>query len=298
MDNLPSSTLAAFLAYGRGDQANRGLNATLGADADYNRVLATSLNDQSLVRSVLSDEGEAQLKKRKFAEKDDCASCPIFHTPFEIDEEVTELPCGHIFSPEGIEKWLKEEKAECPVCRFKLTSREITREQLGIEQWAEDRTELSASRATLASNLRRLTFPTISQHPFGPASHRIANVIHEDDDRNDILRAISMMFEDPSVINNTMNNHTRNGYSNRINNALYVNDNDDQPSYASLITNRFQFVPSNSTTMTFPMHSDNNATSYENSHSLSTELGVYHQQEEHHETSSQENQRIPDNRMR
>ena len=100
----------------------------------------------------------------------------------KIGQEVTELPCGHIFSPDGIKKWLKEEKAECPVCRFKLASKEITRQQPGIEQWAEDTTEISASRAALATNLRRLAFPTISQHPFGPASHRITNVIHEDDD--------------------------------------------------------------------------------------------------------------------
>ena len=295
MDELPSSTLAAILAYSRGNQANRSLNTMLGADSVYNRVLATSLNDQSPVRSVLSDEGETQLKKRLFAEKDDCDACPIFHTPFEINEEVTELPCGHIFSPEGIEKWLKEEKAECPVCRFKLTSREITREEPGIEQWAEDRTEISASRAALASNLRRLAFPSVSQHPFGPASHRIANVIHEDDDRNDVLRALSMTFGGPSIINNIMDNHTRDGYSNRMNNSIYVNDNDDRPDYSNVITNSFQFVPNNSTTsMTyittpvFPIHSDNNVTSYENNQPLSADPDIRHQQEEDPDIASQE----------
>jgi len=192
MDNIPSSTLATFLAFSREAQASRGLNMMLGADADYTRILATSLNIQSPIKNVLSDEGETQLVTREFTEKDDCDTCPIFHTEFEVGEVVTELPCGHIFTPDGIEKWLKEEKAECPVCRFKLTSTETTKEQLSIKQWAEDRTEISASRAARTSKLRRFAITEISQHPFGPASHRIANVIHEDDDRTDVMRALSI----------------------------------------------------------------------------------------------------------
>jgi hypothetical protein len=172
-----------------------------GTDADYNHVLATSLNYQSPIRTVLSDEGETQLKKRKFTEKDECDSCPIFHIPFDIDEEVTELPCGHIFSPDGIEKWLKEEKSECPLCRFKLASKEIT---LDSPQWTENINELSASRAALATNLITLEFPLISEHPFGQASHRI---VHEDDDMGDIIRALSMTFNDSYAINPIINYH-------------------------------------------------------------------------------------------
>jgi hypothetical protein len=35
---------------------------------------------------------------------------------------VSKLPCKHLFNNEAILKWLKEEKAECPICRFKLSS--------------------------------------------------------------------------------------------------------------------------------------------------------------------------------
>lgn len=281
MNDIPSTTLATFLAYTREMQSNGNLNMMNGVDADYNRILATSINDQSPVRTVLSDEGKSQLVTRKFTEKDECDSCPIFHTEFEIGEEVTELPCGHIFSPDGIEKWLKEEKAECPVCRFKLTSKEINREQPGIEQWAEDRAELSASRAALATNLRRLAFPTINQHPFGPTSHRIANVIHEDDDRNDVMRALTMSFEGSPAINNIINNRT-----------IYINDNDDHPSYGNNNTNSFHFIADNSTS-SFPMHSHDNVTSYVNNQSLPANPDILYQQGEDPDISSQENQRMP-----
>ena len=295
MDNIPSTTLATFLAYSRASHdLNGNLNRMLGVDADYNRVLATSLNDESPVRCVLSDEGESQLVTRKFTEKDECDTCPIFHTEFEIDEEVTELPCGHIFLPEGIEKWLKEEKAECPVCRFKLTSKEVTRERPGVEQWAEDRTEISASRAALATNLRRLAFPAISRHPFGPASHRIANVIHEDDDRNDVMRALAMTFEGQPSIENIIRNHTRTHDTNR---TLYVNDNDDDhPSYTNIVTNRFELIHNNLTTpmtyistSTFPIHSHDNVTTYVNSQYSPHDPDVLHQEEEDPDISSQEN---------
>jgi len=219
MDNLPSIVPAeyALLNYIDNIQAN-------GTDADYTRVLATSLNYQSPIRTVLSDKGETQLKKRKFTEKDECVSCPIFHIPFDIDEEVTELPCGHIFSPDGIEKWLKEEKSECPMCRFKLASKEITLES---PEWAEDRIELSASSAALATNLITFEFPLISEHPFGQTSHRI---VHEDDDMGDILRALSMTLNDSYAINPIINYHARGG------NTSYVNDNDDHLSYPNIVT--------------------------------------------------------------
>ena len=38
---------------------------------------------------------------------------------------VIKLSCNHTFFPIAIKKWLKEEKAECPVCRYKLDSKEI-----------------------------------------------------------------------------------------------------------------------------------------------------------------------------
>ena len=78
MNDIPSTALATFLAYTREMQTNGNINTMIGVDADYNRVLAASLNEQSSVKSVLADEGESQLVTRKFTEKDESDSCPIF----------------------------------------------------------------------------------------------------------------------------------------------------------------------------------------------------------------------------
>ena len=34
------------------------------------------------------------------------------------------MPCLHCFSPDAINKWLTEEDANCPVCRYVLESEE------------------------------------------------------------------------------------------------------------------------------------------------------------------------------
>ena len=82
--------------------------------------------DNNVWKKVLSDKGQSQLKRCLFKDSSKTNnSCPIFHTEFSEDEEIIELPCLHCFVPEAIEKWLTEEKAQCPVCRFELDSKEI-----------------------------------------------------------------------------------------------------------------------------------------------------------------------------
>ena len=45
-------------------------------------------------------------------------------------DEVSQLPCGHIFEPDAIIKWLKKENASCPVCRKPLQSKEVKKNLL------------------------------------------------------------------------------------------------------------------------------------------------------------------------
>ena len=40
-------------------------------------------------------------------------------------DTVIQLPCDHIFHPESIKTWLKEESSKCPVCRHELKFNEI-----------------------------------------------------------------------------------------------------------------------------------------------------------------------------
>lgn len=92
-------------------------------------VLNNSLYDKESYKQVLSDKGKKQITYRLFdKEKDEVKKCPIMFTDFEDNEEIAELPCGHIFNKDGISKWLEEEEASCPVCRKKLHSKEIKNE--------------------------------------------------------------------------------------------------------------------------------------------------------------------------
>ena len=111
--------------------SNNPYDIFLGSDFEYetmsrmtgtpSHVINTSINDMSVYRKVLSSEGEKSLKKIKYDKtKVEYEKCPILQTDFEPDEEITQLPCKHCFNTVAIERWLKEEKSECPVCRHQL----------------------------------------------------------------------------------------------------------------------------------------------------------------------------------
>ena len=99
-------------------------------DIYYNReqeeeILNTSfINDKKKYKTVLAYDNEnddEQLKIIKYiknSNNDENDKCPIMSTIFEDGQDIIQLPCKHSFEPEAIKKWLKEEKAECPVCRY------------------------------------------------------------------------------------------------------------------------------------------------------------------------------------
>ena len=90
------------------------------------RLTFASLNDGNHYKQVLSENGEKTLQTTQFSSKSALnTECPIFCTDFEEGQTVTKLPCNHCFVPEAIERWLRDEKAECPVCREKLPSKEV-----------------------------------------------------------------------------------------------------------------------------------------------------------------------------
>ena len=103
------------------------INNTINTQSNLNGILNNSFdNDKSIYKKVLSDKGKTQLKKCLFKDSSKTNnSCPIFHQEFTEEDEIIELPCKHCFVPEAIEKWLNEEQAACPVCRFELDSKEI-----------------------------------------------------------------------------------------------------------------------------------------------------------------------------
>ena len=89
-------------------------------------ILFQSLNEGPVYKKILSEKGEDQLNEIKFSDTDQTNdTCPIFQTTFDNDDMVIQLPCEHIFTPDAIKKWLSQEQAICPVCRFELDSKEI-----------------------------------------------------------------------------------------------------------------------------------------------------------------------------
>jgi len=80
--------------------------------------------DSPKYKYILSENGKSQIQFKKFNKTDffDQLSCPITQDQFEDDQIIAQLPCQHIFEKEAIMKWVQNENASCPSCRFKLDS--------------------------------------------------------------------------------------------------------------------------------------------------------------------------------
>ena len=91
--------------------ANNFINSQVTQSQSINRIL----NDSLLMRNtpykkILSEKGNEQLKIIKYS-KENCEqhSCCITFEDFKEGQDVIELPCKHIFDPQAIKTWLKEE---------------------------------------------------------------------------------------------------------------------------------------------------------------------------------------------
>ena len=103
-------------------------------NTNYNNILNQSFQEKNKYKKIISDKGLKHLKKIKFNKEMNQKECPIFMTPFQENEEITQLPCKHIFNNTAIEKWLKEENHICPVCRYKLDFKEVKNKENTEEQ--------------------------------------------------------------------------------------------------------------------------------------------------------------------
>jgi hypothetical protein len=93
-------------------------------------IVESSLYENPAYKQVIDDDVLEELIIKKFKETEQKnTKCPIYFTEFEDEDDVNELPCKHIFTPDGITKWLTEESNECPVCRYSFKSKEIKNEE-------------------------------------------------------------------------------------------------------------------------------------------------------------------------
>jgi hypothetical protein len=114
-----------------------------GGDPDVASILARSLYDRHPVKKVITEEGQCVIVDKKFTismveELKINGMCGIWQEEFEEGEDIKILPCNHAFKSEAIMRWLQKEKAECPVCRFSLESKEVNENQaLNLEDEEE-----------------------------------------------------------------------------------------------------------------------------------------------------------------
>jgi hypothetical protein len=91
---------------------------------NLHNILQHTLSQKNAYKNILSEEGERAIENITYnsLEYVEQKTCPIMQMDFENGEEISKLPCGHLFYPDAIMRWLKEEKAECPTCRYKMPS--------------------------------------------------------------------------------------------------------------------------------------------------------------------------------
>lgn len=92
---------------------------------NISNLLYTTINQKNAYKRVLSEKGKMQIKKVKFTSTMKNDKCPILLEKFNEGDEVSVLPCEHVFTSSAIEEWLTEQQSKCPVCRFELDSKEI-----------------------------------------------------------------------------------------------------------------------------------------------------------------------------
>ena len=102
--------------------------------------------DSPKYKYILSENGKSQIEFKKFNKTDfsDQLTCPITQDQFEDDQIIAQLPCQHIFEKEAIMKWVQNENASCPSCRFKLDS---------VEEEIKKDTTISNTRLTITNLL-------------------------------------------------------------------------------------------------------------------------------------------------
>ena len=97
-----------------------------GNSVGLGNVLQRSISDAKPVyKNVISDEGKEELQSLDFTNDLSCNICPITQEEFKEGENIVKLPCGHYFNRKSILEWLENTKAECPLCRHELPSKEV-----------------------------------------------------------------------------------------------------------------------------------------------------------------------------
>ena len=237
----------------------RGNGVGLSNQPTINQLLNTTLlQEKDAYKKVLSDKGEAQLKEIIYQKENfNTDQCVISMEDFNDGDTVIQLPCGHIFHPDSIKTWLKEESSKCPVCRYELKFDEIKKDFTGNRIRRESYTT-DTSNNTFVTNTpttpipnvlsRQQSFSNVNPYSrmfnnmdflYNPANSinrpRRRNLISQRDIVNRILRVNNHMDEDAQMQNAIMasiyeTSHVNTGIDSNLNtgiNEILIENNTD-----------------------------------------------------------------------
>ncbi len=121
--------------------------------SNLENILYQSLNDVNPVRNVI-DSNNKQVEIITYVPNIvSQESCCITMEDFKVGEKIAKLPCNHCFNKEAIMEWLTTEKAECPICRFKLDSVEKVEAQSEPEEKAPEQPSITQNITNINNNI-------------------------------------------------------------------------------------------------------------------------------------------------
>ena len=133
----------------------------------WENILRNSFIQRNPYKKVTTDKAIKNIKKVKFNNSFEQKECPITMMEFKEGEEISELPCKHVFNTQAITRWLKDENYKCPVCRYEMENKEVKKydlsdNDLSNNDFTQPLEELSGNRVnTLLSNLNSNNFENI-----------------------------------------------------------------------------------------------------------------------------------------
>ena len=89
-------------------------NSLFSTQGIFNSLLFEPIMED--VVSTLDDSEKDKLKVYKLIEKKE-EKCAICMSEINVDEQVCDLPCAHMFHDECIQPWLNHYNYKCPICR-------------------------------------------------------------------------------------------------------------------------------------------------------------------------------------
>jgi len=161
----------------------------------------TLSGDENPIKYVLSVDGEQKIEIVEFDPEiyPNINGCPITIKEFKKGDMISKLPCNHLFNSDAILKWLKEEKAECPICRFKLESIEKKSEISDLSNIQVDRvirprnTRFPHPNTGVMNTFRP---PRMPRRRHNAHLRRLMLSRHEQDEQEELQAALLASLED------------------------------------------------------------------------------------------------------